>query len=261
MLPNSSHRAAEEFREEIRGMARTASSPRARPLGALPLVPTFRLTLIAFAAVTLLVPLSDRARAGEPNANPVSQSQEESSSSSDDTGTRNSEGDEKLPEDEPVVAESTDGHQSYRNEVIRGRVGWLGASLKDQFGISTVPEAADRVLAMVTDDGEVVPLVEDVRGRAFRKDDRLRDKPLELWVRRYQGQPFAQILKVVEIDDGKRYEVDYWCDICAIPMYETGPCSCCQDHNRIRKRLLEESGPEAGELVERIGGEQGVDRE
>jgi hypothetical protein len=118
--------------------------------------------------------------------------------------------------------------------------------LKDHFDITTVPEVAKQSLAVLTDEGEIVPLVENVRARAFRKDERLRDKPLELWVRRYEKQPFAQVLKIVELQDGQRYEVDYWCDVCAIPMYETGPCSCCQDHNRLRKRLLVdgEPGPE-----------------
>lgn len=134
----------------------------------------------------------------------------------------------------------------YRNEVISGRVGWLAPFLKDHFDITTVPEVAKQSLAVLTDEGEIVPLVENVRARAFRKDERLRDKPLELWVRRYEKQPFAQVLKIVELQDGQRYEVDYWCDVCAIPMYETGPCSCCQDHNRLRKRLLVdgEPGPE-----------------
>ena len=143
-------------------------------------------------------------------------------------------------------ADEPDRDKQYRNEVISGRVGWLAAFLNDRFGITTVPEVAKQSLAVLTDDGEVVPLAENVRARAFRKDERLRDKPLELWVRRYEQQPFAQVLKIVELQDGQRYEVDYWCDVCAIPMYETGPCSCCQDHNRIRRRLLVdgEPGPE-----------------
>ena len=140
-------------------------------------------------------------------------------------------------------ADEPDRDKQYRNEVISGRVGWLAAFLNDRFGITTVPEVAKQSLAVLTDDGEVVPLAENVRARAFRKDERLRDKPLELWVRRYEQQPFAQVLKIVELQDGQRYEVDYWCDVCAIPMYETGPCSCCQDHNRIRRRLLVDGEP------------------
>lgn len=124
----------------------------------------------------------------------------------------------------------------YRNQAVRGQVVWLADALKEGFGISTVPEASDRVLAILTTEGEVLPLVEDLRGRAFRKDERLRGKAMEVWVRRYEKQPLVQVLRIFELQDGQRYEVDYWCDVCAIPMYETGPCSCCQDHNRLRKR-------------------------
>jgi hypothetical protein len=126
----------------------------------------------------------------------------------------------------------------YRNELLRGRISWLAGALKEEFGISSVPEVAQQSLALITSDGQIVPLVENIRGRAFRKDERLRDIDMQIFVRRHQKQPLAQILRIFEIRDGKRYEIDYWCDICAIPMYETGPCSCCQDDNRLRRRLV-----------------------
>ena len=46
------------------------------------------------------------------------------------------------------------------------------------------------------------------------------------------------VLALFEIKDGERYEVDYWCDVCAIVMFEQGYCACCQDNNRIRRRLV-----------------------
>ncbi|MEZ6062857.1 MAG: hypothetical protein R3C19_21140 [Planctomycetaceae bacterium] len=122
---------------------------------------------------------------------------------------------------------------------------WLADALKDDFGISTVPEAAERGLAIRTTAGELIPIVEDARGRAFRKDKRLRDMEVELLVRRYERQPFVQIIRVYELSDEEHFEVDYWCDVCAIVMFEPGPCSCCQDDNRIRKRLVEDFDPQA----------------
>lgn len=127
----------------------------------------------------------------------------------------------------------------YHNERVRGRVVWMADALKDEFGISTVPESQDRVLAIKTEDGKLLPLVENLRGRAFRKDERLRDRPMEIWVRRYQDQPLVQVLRIFELTDDEMMEVDYWCDVCAIVMFETGPCSCCQDHNRLRKREVD----------------------
>ncbi|HIE97817.1 MAG TPA: hypothetical protein EYG03_10435 [Planctomycetes bacterium] len=133
--------------------------------------------------------------------------------------------------------EDAEGKPAFRTELIRGQVVWLAAALKSKFGISTVPEVAEHSLALLTKDGHLLPIVENLRGRAFRKDARLRGKDTEILVRRYDNQPLIQILRVYEIEDGQRYEVDYWCDICAIVMFETGPCACCQDDNRLRKRL------------------------
>lgn len=134
------------------------------------------------------------------------------------------------------AAPETNASPTYRTQIVRGRVVWLSAALKEQFGISTVPEMSEQALAILSNEGELLPLVENLRGRAFRKDERLRNTPMEIWVRRYDKQPLVQILRIFELQEGSRFELDYWCDICAIPMYETGPCACCQDHNRLRKR-------------------------
>jgi hypothetical protein len=140
----------------------------------------------------------------------------------------------------PRLTDGSDSKPAFRTELIRGQVVWLASALKSEFGISTVPEVAENSLALLTNDRQLLPIIENLRGRAFRKDERLREKDMQILARRYDRQPLLQILRVYEIDDGQRYEVDYWCDICAIVMFETGPCACCQDHNRLRKRLAED---------------------
>lgn len=130
--------------------------------------------------------------------------------------------------------------RDFTQSAIGGRVVYLADALKQDFGISTVPEVSESVLAVKTPAGQLIPIVENLRGRAFRKDQRLREMDVEILARRYADQPFIQVLKLFEIAaDGQRYEVDYWCDVCAIVMFESGPCSCCQDENRLRKRLVE----------------------
>ncbi|MCP4172793.1 MAG: hypothetical protein GY758_18690 [Fuerstiella sp.] len=136
--------------------------------------------------------------------------------------------------------EDSSNKPEFQTELIRGQIVWLAAALKSEFGISTVPEVAENSLALRTKDGHLLPIVENLRGRAFRKDKRLREKDMQVLARRYQDQPLIQILRVYEFDNDQRYEVDYWCDVCAIVMFETGPCACCQDHNRLRKRLVDE---------------------
>jgi len=121
-------------------------------------------------------------------------------------------------------------------ETLAGRVVWLNETLLKRRKIHTVPEAAERVLALDMAGGKLVPLLEDVRARAFRRDPRLRDVSLELFVRRFPETPFVQVLGVYGFDAGKRVELDYWCDVCAIAMYELKECECCQGPIELRRR-------------------------
>ena len=126
----------------------------------------------------------------------------------------------------------------YKTESVQGKVVWLGDALKRKFGVNVVPEAQQRVLALETAGGQLHPLIEDLRGRAFRKDKRLRDMTVELLVRRYNGSPALQVIRMYEIKKDGKHQVDYWCDVCSIVMFEDGPCDCCQDHNRLRWRKV-----------------------
>jgi hypothetical protein len=139
--------------------------------------------------------------------------------------------------DDAKIAESK--KPKFRTESVRGKVVWFGEALKDHFKISTVPESYERTLAIHTEQGHLLPLAEDLRGRSFRTDERLRDKPMELFVRRYEMHPMLQIIRVYEFKEQKKYQVDYWCDVCAIVMFEKGFCACCQDNNRLRHRLVD----------------------
>ncbi len=143
-------------------------------------------------------------------------------------------------DNESADNESADNGRGYRTESIRGHVMWMSEALNRVLGITSVPEAKERILAIETAEGDLLPIVEDLRGRAFRTDQRLREMQVELSVRRYDATPMVQIVKIHEIQDGKKYVVDYWCDVCAIVMFEMGPCACCQDDNRLRKRLVED---------------------
>jgi hypothetical protein len=127
----------------------------------------------------------------------------------------------------------------FKLETLRGRVVFLGETLEKKFGINSVPEAKDRTLALQTTDGTLVPLVEDVRGRAFRVDERLRTVDVELLVRRYQGVPAVQVIRLFETTKDGPLELDYWCDVCAIAMYELKPCECCQGETVLRRRKAE----------------------
>jgi hypothetical protein len=127
---------------------------------------------------------------------------------------------------------------AFANETIRGRVVFLAEAFEKQTGVASVPEAGDRIIALQSANGSLIPLLEDARGRAFRRDDRLRQMDLELLVRRYATSPAVQIIRVVEVTKDGRFELDYWCDICAISMVEKKDCECCQGPVELRRRKL-----------------------
>lgn len=132
--------------------------------------------------------------------------------------------------------------QPFKVETLQGKVVFLGEALERRYGVTSVPEAKDRTLALETKDGQLVPLVEDVRGRGFRADERLRKPQVELLVRRYEGSPAVQVIRVFELAKDGKFELDYWCDICAITMFELKDCECCQGPIELRRTKVAESG-------------------
>lgn len=131
--------------------------------------------------------------------------------------------------------------RSFVTESLRGRVVWMADALKDQFDVATDDDAVHALVALEATDGSLHPIVKDQRGRCFHTDERLRDIDVELLVRRYHGSPMLQVVRVYTIKSEKKYELDYWCDICSIPMYELKPCECCQGPTRLRERLVQET--------------------
>jgi hypothetical protein len=139
--------------------------------------------------------------------------------------------------DPEALEDERSSESSYVTETLRGRIVWVAEALQRRFGIQMVPEAAERLLALETPDGHIHPVVEDVRGRAFRRDARLRQLPeCELLVRRYHGSPLIQVIRLYAVEGAERYELDYWCEICAITMFELKACDCCQGDIELRRR-------------------------
>ena len=129
-----------------------------------------------------------------------------------------------------------DAPSPYVTKSIRGRVVWLAEAITRLHGIKAVPEAQDRILALETADGQLYPLIEDIRGRAFRRDERLRKMEVELLVRQHRGSPLVQIVRVFELTEDGKFEIDYWCEICSIAMFELKECECCQGPIELRRQ-------------------------
>lgn len=137
----------------------------------------------------------------------------------------------------------------FHTETLQGRVVWLDEALQDDFGIDVDSDAVHTTVALREADGRLHPLVKDARGRAFFKDERLRGVDMELTVRRYEKSPFVQVLRVCTLKPDGKYELDYWCDICAITMYELKDCECCQGPIRLRERLIEKKEKERSDAA------------
>jgi hypothetical protein len=166
----------------------------------------------------LSVRSEERLRAAKPQASDSSKSQEDSKTTSDDSGGA---------PDEPVKS------------IVSGKVIPLVEALK-QRGIKTYSEEIKDQVVLVTRSGEILPIVPDWRGRAFYQDEHLRNRPVDLIVNRRKGVPWLQVLSIYVFDENNvRSIMDYWCDICAIPMYEIKECECCQGPTRLRLRPQE----------------------
>jgi hypothetical protein len=142
----------------------------------------------------------------------------------------------------PRTACAAEPEPAYVTESLRGKVMWTGDALK-QRGIEIDPDAAQASVALVTAEGTIHPIVHDVRGRGFLKDERLRNREMELLVRRYEGSPYVQVIRIYTIKNGRKYALDYWCDICAIIMFELKQCECCQGPIRLREELVPDQEP------------------
>lgn len=143
--------------------------------------------------------------------------------------------------DSPVNALETAGHEAHDvvKEIVSGKVVMLSDALK-RHGIKNYPEESKGQVVLETEQGELIPIVSDWRGRAFYQDERLRDRAVDLVVNRRAGIPWVQVLSIYTFDEqGIRNNTDYWCDICAIPMYEIKECECCQGPTRLRFRPQE----------------------
>lgn len=122
-------------------------------------------------------------------------------------------------------------------QLFRGQVVLAQAALKKR-GIKVAEELKNQAV-FETATGELIPIAADWRGRAFYQDERLRDRPIEVIGYRQEGIPYLQILTIYVLNkdkDGQREEMDYWCEICSIPMFEIKDCECCQGPILLRLR-------------------------
>ena len=140
---------------------------------------------------------------------------------------------ETKPSDVTTDKKSAAKKKTPPQKLVTGEGEFLREALKRK-GIKSFSEF-DKQIALETPAGELIPIIPDWRGRAFYQDKRLRHRKVDLVGYRRKGVPYLQVLMVFAYNEkGERQYMDYWCEICAIPMYEIKPCDCCQAPTELR---------------------------
>jgi hypothetical protein len=143
------------------------------------------------------------------------------------------------PRATPVSADKPTSADVSSQELFRGKVVFVREALARRK--IEAREEFDKLVALETDSGELIPIVPDWRGRAFFQDEHLRNRRVELVGKRAKGVPYLQVLMVFTFDEhGIRQYTDYYCDTCGFAIYEIKPCECCQGpvHLRFQPRDL-----------------------
>jgi len=110
---------------------------------------------------------------------------------------------------------------------LSGRVVELSSALKARgLHVDAAPIAGQVVL--IGKDDTLVPLLSNDASRALFEDARLRDRPAQLFVKRYSDVPYVQVLSFKIDFEGKLRTPEYYCEICTISVRYPQSCSCCQ---------------------------------
>ncbi|HKI21236.1 MAG TPA: hypothetical protein VKA15_25305 [Isosphaeraceae bacterium] len=128
---------------------------------------------------------------------------------------------------------------------LRGKVLTLNAALLSRsLALKFDPEPIAKQVALVGEDGSIVPLLSDEASRALFLDERLRDCRTQVLGRRFVGVPYLQVISFKVEREGKFETPGYYCDVCAIWVRYPQKCPCCQ--GLMELRMKEE--PEAREV-------------
>jgi len=120
---------------------------------------------------------------------------------------------------------------------LKGKVLTLPAALKAaNSSLQADPEPIAKQVVLVGDDGVITPLLSDEASRALFLDERLRDRPAELRVKRFAGVPYVQVITFKIEQDGKYQTPEYYCNICTISVRYPQTCPCCQGPMELRMK-------------------------
>ena len=110
---------------------------------------------------------------------------------------------------------------------LTGRVLLMPEILKlKEIKADTAP--LENQVALLADNGRVLPLLSDEGGRVFFLDNTMRNRPTRLKLKIPQGLPYAQVIGVEVMHEGRWRVPQYYCDVCTIAVRYPQICLCCQ---------------------------------
>lgn len=118
---------------------------------------------------------------------------------------------------------------------ICGKVLKLSAALASRgLTIKVDAEPIAKQVALVADDGSVIPLFSDEASRALFLDDRLQGCRTQILGKRFAGVPYLQVISFQVEREGKLQTPEYYCEVCAIHVRYPQICPCCQGPMELR---------------------------
>jgi hypothetical protein len=109
------------------------------------------------------------------------------------------------------------------------------ADLVEKGGGKLDEDASPYWLALVTDQGQIYPLLKDDGSRMFFKDSSLLKRPMRLTGRLLPGSQILQVVQVHSLIKDALHDVYYWCEICSIKRFEKKQCDCCGGPMELRE--------------------------
>jgi hypothetical protein len=95
-------------------------------------------------------------------------------------------------------------------------------------GVKADAEPISKQVVLKETNGSITPLLSDDASRALFLDGRLRNRRVELQVRRLPRLAYLQVVAFKVEFEGKMRTPEYYCDVCAISVRYPQICPCCQ---------------------------------
>ena len=112
---------------------------------------------------------------------------------------------------------------------LRGRIVCLTEELVSEHQVTPACATRGHVYALKTGDGKLHPLLPTESAAAVWLDERYRQLDLQIVARRFPNTEFIEVIKYQTWRNDKPFDLDYFCIVCNISVYQPGPCECCQD--------------------------------